>query len=115
MADLNSKRPTYAAEAIPSDIDRAVFLGNPLLDNMMSSMIAMGTEMWAMKRRMKVMEAVMAKNGVTSEMLETYVPTAEEEAAWKADRDRFIELVYGPLAREGDLKVSSDFTHRSSN
>jgi flavodoxin len=112
MAETKFTRPTYAAQAIPSDIKNVTFLGNPVMDNLVSSMIAMGTEVWTLRRRMKVMEAVLEKKGVTTEMLESYVPSAEQEAAWGKDRDRFIDLTMGPLAHEGTLKVSANFPTR---
>ena len=39
---LQTERPTYTSEYIPTDAERAVFLGNPVLDNLMSSVIALG-------------------------------------------------------------------------
>jgi hypothetical protein len=112
MAETKFTRPTFAAEAIKSDIDSVSFLGNPVLDNLVSVVIALGTEVWATKRRMKVMESVMAKKGVTTKMLEEYVPTAEEAAAWEQDRDRFIELTFGALGNEGNLTVSAPLPKR---
>lgn len=109
MAKLKTDRKTYASDFIPSDVERAVFLGNPVLDNMMTSLIALGAETWSNRRRMKVLEALLAEKGVTSEMVETYMPSADEEAEWQKDRDRFIDLTYSPLLREGDLPVSAAF------
>ena len=31
---------------LPSDVKNAVFLNNPIMDNLVSCMIAMGTEVW---------------------------------------------------------------------
>ena len=112
MATPDPKRPTYAAEAIPSDVKNGLFLGNTALDNVVSCMIAMGAEMWSTKRRLHVMEAVMAKNGITPAMIEKYVPTEAERVAWEADRDRFVDLTLGPLANEGYRPVGSDFPKR---
>jgi hypothetical protein len=47
---IDKNRPTYAVEAIPSDITNSVFLGNPAVDNLLSCVIAMNAEMWATKR-----------------------------------------------------------------
>jgi len=107
---LKTDRPTYATDFKPSDVERAVFLGNPVLDNMMSSLIALGSEVWTMRRRMKVLESLLSDKGVTNEMIEKYMPKAEQEAEWKDDRNRFIDLVYSPLLREGDLPVSAAFS-----
>ena len=111
MAKLKTTRPTYTADAIPSDIKDAVYLGNPVLDNLVSTVIAMGTDMWATKRRLKVVEALLEEKGVTSEMIEQYVPTEEQTAAWEVDRDRFIDLTMGPLAHPGKTHFSADFKH----
>ena len=115
MAAPDSNRPSFVAEAIPSDVKNGVFLGNPALDNLVSCMIAMGTEMWATKRRIKVLEALMSKAGVTPEMIEKYVPSAAERADWERDRDRFIDLTLGALGNEGFRSVSSDFPARENS
>ena len=106
---LKTDRPTFASDFIPADIDKAVFLGNPILDNMMTSLIALGAEVWSNRRRMKVIEALLAEQGVTNEMVEQYMPSTEKEAEWQKDRDRFIDLAYSPLLREGSLPVSAPF------
>ena len=57
---LETDRATFTSDFIESDTERAVFLGDPLLDNMMSSLLALGSEVWATRRRMKVLEALLA-------------------------------------------------------
>jgi hypothetical protein len=106
---LKTDRPTHTADFIKSDTERAVFLGNPALDNMMSSLIALGTEVWSTKRRMNVLEALLEEKGVTPQMIEEFVPSAEQVAKWEKERDGFIDLTYSPLLREGDLPVSTPY------
>lgn len=112
MAKLKTTRPTYTADAIPSDITDAVYLGNPVLDNLVSTVIAMGSEMWETKRRLKVVEALLEEKGVTAEMIEKYEPTAAQVAAWEADRDSFIDLAFGPLAHPGRKSFKTGFDHK---
>lgn len=112
MATPESARPTYVAEAIPSDVLNSTFLGNPVLDNVVSCMIAMSAEMWSTKRRLKVLEAVLAKQGITQDKIEKFVPTAEQTRDWEAERDRYIDLVMGPLANQGFKHFSTDFDKR---
>lgn len=101
MADDNKRHPTYATDFIKADSDQAVFLGNPLFDNMMTSMVALGAEVWSNRRRMRVIEKLLAEHGaVTNEMIEAYLPGEEEEAAMQAERDSFIQRTFGTLARE---------------
>jgi hypothetical protein len=105
---LDSDRPTFASDYFKSDVEQAVFLGNPILDNMMSTLLAVCSETWANRRRTKVLEALLADKGITAEMVEGYMPTAEDESEWQADRDRFVDMVLGPLMREGSLPASAD-------
>jgi hypothetical protein len=106
--ELNSDRPTYATEFIKSDAEQVVFLGNPILDNMMTSMLAMCAETWAIRRRNNVIERLLTEKGITQEMIEGYMPTPEDEAEWQTERDRFIKMTLGPLLRDNSLPVSAD-------
>jgi len=112
MAPPDSTRPTYAVDAIPSDIRNGVFLGNAALDNVVSCLIAFGAEMWSTKRRLKVLEALMVKAGVTHDMVDKYVPSEAEKVEWEKDRDRFIDLTLGPLGNDGFRTVGTDFPKR---
>ena len=101
MANDNKRHPTYATDFIKADSDQAVFLGNPLFDNMMTSMIALGAEVWSNRRRMRIIERLLEEHGsVTNEMIEAYLPSDEENAALKAERDSFIQRTFGSLARD---------------
>ena len=94
-------RKTYTHDFFKSDTDQAVFLGNPLMDDMMTTLVALGAEVWASRRRVRIIEFLMEKKGaVTKDMVEAYVPTAEEEAELQAERDAFIKIAYGHMARE---------------
>jgi len=109
MADREYDRPTYTSDFIKSDTDKAVFLGDVVIDNMMTAMIALGAEVWSNRRRMKVLESLLEEKGVTNAMVEAYMPSEEQSAEWMADRDAFVKRTFGVLAREGDLKMSSDW------
>ena len=68
--DLKTERPTYASDFIKADVEQAVFLGNPILDNLVTSMVAVCSELWATKRRTMVIERLLAEKGITEEMIE---------------------------------------------
>jgi hypothetical protein len=96
MADTT--RSTYTVDFIPSATRNAVFLGNPTLDNMMHAILALGAEVWADKRRLKVIESLLtAKREVSFDSIENYVPTPEQEKAWAAERDLMIKTTFGAL------------------
>ena len=73
---------THRNDSIPPQTPD-VFLGNPVLDNVMSSVIALGSEFWSLQRRMNI--------------IESFQPSKEETALWDIQRDRFIKRVYGFL------------------
>jgi hypothetical protein len=101
MADKPNDRATYAAKFIKGDWDRAVYLDNPHIDNLMTAFMAMGAEMWTMRRRMKVIEKLLGEKRVIDlSKIEAYVPTAEEQAAWQAERDEFIHNMFAVFTRE---------------
>ena len=111
MATSESGRKHYTADFIKADTDNSVFLGNPLMDDMMTTIIALGAEVWANRRRTRIIELLIEKEGaVTQEMIETYVLTPEEEAKLKKERDDFIQITYGHIARDSEDKtaLSSD-------
>ena len=94
-------RPTYASDFIKGDTDQAVFLGNPHIDNLMTVVIALGAEIWSDRQRLRIVEKLMASKGkVTPEMVEQYVPSEEEKAAWQSEREAMVKRVYAVLSRD---------------
>jgi hypothetical protein len=109
MPDIDAKRATYTADFIKSDTDEAVFLGHPAIDNLMDSLVALGAEVWTNRRRMRVLEKLLEQKGVTAEMIETFMPSDEDAAAWQAERDAFIARTFAPLKRAGSKDVATDW------
>jgi len=95
------KKPLGAeTDYFKGDTDNMVLLGHPMLDALMKIVIALGAEMWAGQKRVKIIETLMASKGkVTPEMVETYVPTAEEEEQWAAERKAMVERVYSVMSQ----------------
>ncbi|MCC5868272.1 MAG: hypothetical protein JJU27_07140 [Gammaproteobacteria bacterium] len=94
-------RPTYTAQAIKSDTESMVFLGNPHIDNLVSIVIALGAEIWESRQRMLIIERLLEKEGrVTEEMIEQYVASDEEFELWEAKKAEMTQRVYSVLARD---------------
>jgi hypothetical protein len=106
MAEAKVDKTDHTTGFIPSETRDAVFLGNPVLDNMMHAILALGAEVWAGRRRLKVVESLLAaKQPVTPEAIEAYVPTPDQEKAWQAERDQMIQLSFGALVNGGASKA----------
>ncbi|MFK7956884.1 MAG: hypothetical protein AB8B96_12395 [Lysobacterales bacterium] len=110
MADSKDaeQRETYVSTAVPYDFGAQEMLGNPALNNVVSCVVAMAAEMWATKRRLSALEAVLADKGVSASAVSDYVPSPEQEQEWKTERDRFIQLALAPLGDSAFRKMSSD-------
>ena len=99
---------TYTTEYIKGDYENMTFLGNPHIDALVLAVQALGGELWTTRRRLFVVEALMEKGvEVTPASIQGYVPTAEQEAKWKADRDRLVAGVYEPFVRNPTLSYAS--------
>ncbi|MDE0800961.1 MAG: hypothetical protein OSB02_09535 [Rhodospirillaceae bacterium] len=115
MAGSKSSRKMYTADFIKSDTEQAVFLDNPLMDDMMTSIIALGAEVWANRRRTRTIELLFEKEGtITRNMIEGYVLTEEEEAELRKERDAFIQLTYGHIARTGEDQTALDISAKDN-
>ncbi len=97
MADT---RQTSASDFVKGDWDKAQYLADPQVDNLTAVVMSLGTEFWAMRRRMMVMESLFDQNkAVSRAAIEAYRPTDAEAAAWNAERDDLIERVFSILGR----------------
>lgn len=103
MAEIKKEHQTYATDYVKGDWDKAVYLDNPHTDNLMSAVLNLGAEFWAMRRRQMVVEKLLDQNGaVDRAKIEAYIPTDEERVAWSAERDDFIERTFTVLTRVGE-------------
>lgn len=107
MAGEKKDRQTYESDYVKGDLERAVFLGNPLIDHLFTAMQSLGAEVWTNRRRMYITESLLAQKGITREMIEKYMPTADEEARWKSDRDKMVKTMYAPFLRQADINYAS--------
>lgn len=101
MTQTSSERPTHAAEYLKGDWDKSVFLGNPHVDNLMTALLGLGAENWALQRRLLVIEKFLATRcGIEPAEIESYLPNEEEQVIWARKRDDFIDRVFASLTRE---------------
>lgn len=91
MADT---RQTHAIEYVKGDWDKAQYLPDPHVDNLTAVVMGLGTEFWAMRRRMMVIESLLEQNKVVNRAaIEAYRPTEAESSrlerrARRPDRSR---------------------------
>jgi hypothetical protein len=110
VAKSSSKtgRETYTADFKKADYDRAVFTNNPYVDSVITSLTALSANVWAIQRRMKIVEALLEKHGaVTRDMIEQYQPTPEEATAWRKERNSFVAEINDPFKDIGDLPYAA--------
>ena len=101
-------RKTYASDYVKGDLESAVFMGSPHIDNIFTAMQSLGAETWTNRRRQYIVEAMLEKKiPVTQDSIQKYMPTEEEEKRWKAERDLFVKTMYAPFLRPGNINYSS--------
>ncbi len=110
MVAREYKRPTHAVPFVKSNTESVTYFGNPVIDNMMTALVAITAEVWSTRRRMKVLETLLETKGVTPDMVEAFMPSEQQTAAWSADRDAFIQRTLGVLAREAGVPMSAEWT-----
>lgn len=97
MADPES---SAGHPAPPTPAPEPAFFDNPAIDNLIAVTLELGAELWVQRERMRVVETLLAQKGVvTPELIEQYLPSDEEAARARAERDAFVSRVYGVFAR----------------
>ena len=84
-----------------ADSDNISLFPEQVIDNLMHVSIALGAELWTMRRRLLTMERVLEKAGVSGNDMEQYQPDAATLAAWAEEREIFIRRTFGALERRG--------------
>jgi hypothetical protein len=101
-------RETFTIDYFDTDTDKQVWLDNPHVDNLVSVVIAIGSEMWATKQRQIIAEKLAEKNiPATYQAIETYQPSDEEEKEWHAEREALAHRLYSYLARPSNASRAS--------
>ncbi|MEP2736583.1 MAG: hypothetical protein ABJP34_09810 [Erythrobacter sp.] len=101
MPTKNNNRENHTTDSLAYEVERAVFFDHPAMDALVTSFVAMGSEIWSAQRRIKVLESVLKNQGISLDLINEYQPTDEEATAWRAERDQFIRRVYGALEQTG--------------
>lgn len=97
-----------AHPAPPVPAPEPAFFDNPAIDNLIAVTLELGAELWVQRERTRVIETLLAQKGVvTPELIEQYMPSAEETTRARAERDAFVKRIYGVFARE-TVKATPD-------
>ena len=92
----------------PKPAPQPAFFDNPVIDNLIAVTLELGAELWVQRERMRIVERLLAEKGmVTPELIEAYTPSPEEAERSKAERDAFVQRVFGVFGREM-VKATSD-------
>jgi hypothetical protein len=93
-------------EAIPTDLGDEiggrgrVYFDNVVIDNMMDALLELSAAVWTNHDRVLVLEKILEAKGISvSQEIEAHLPDAEEIAARAAERDAFVDQVFGAFLR----------------
>jgi hypothetical protein len=72
------------------------YFESPAIDNLYTIALELGAAIWVVKDRLRVIEEMLDNAGVvTTEQVEMYRPTPEQQKELLALRNTFIEKIYG--------------------
>ncbi len=79
------------------------YFDHPVLDHLLETVAQLGSELWATRRRLAVLEKALTESGALPEdIVELRRPSAGEVAEETALRDAFVRRVYAGFARGGE-------------
>lgn len=85
----------------PLPAPQPAFFENPVIDNLIAVTLELGAELWVQRERMRIIERLLAEKGVvTPELIEQYAPSPDEIEHNRAERDAFVQRVFGIFGRE---------------
>ncbi len=94
-------RKTAAGGFIAADSDNISMFADQTVDNLMHVVVALGAELWTLRRRTMILEKILEKAGVSSADVENYVPSDADKTLWEAERNIFIKRTFSGLERRG--------------
>lgn len=101
--DISKQALSKATLGIGEEIDGPgrVYFEQPVLDNLLETMMELAAEVWTIRDRQAVLEKVLAGQGIdAAALIELHVPGADELAERKALREAFVgRLLAGFLRR----------------
>ena len=87
---IDTSKPGYAMA------DKPNYFASPAIDNLYTISMELGAALWVVKDRLRVIEELLERAGIVSEqMVEQYAPDPERRKEIIAQRNAFIEKIYG--------------------
>jgi hypothetical protein len=92
---------TAGATAPPPRAPEPAFFDNPAVDNLIAVTLELGAELWLQRERTRVLERLLAERGLVAQaLIDGYQPSDEEAARARAERDAFVNRIFGALVRQ---------------
>lgn len=88
-----------------------VYFENVVIDNILEAFLELTATVWANHDRVLVLEKILAEKGIdVSEAIEQHMPDADEIASRAAERDAFVDRVFGAFLRRPthDMNLAVD-------
>jgi len=83
------------------DYSKDFFLGDPMLDKVMQVLITVARESYVTRDRLAILEKILEENKILLEgAIDSYKPSALEEARIKERRDEYVSNILRPLVKE---------------
>lgn len=85
------------------------YFENVVIDNILDALLEVSAAMWTVRDRQYVLEKVLAEKGIdVADLVEKHVPSDEELAARKAERDEWANRIFRSFLRRPAPGVAKD-------
>lgn len=102
MSNDRLAREGHTVDYIASKTRSHAFSDNPVIDNLLSTVVALGSELWVNRRRQLVIEKILESKGILKlEEIEAFDPDAETGRDWETQRNEFLDRLYSEMIRTG--------------
>lgn len=77
-----------------------IYFDNVVIDNVLDALLELSATVWTHHDRVIVLEKILAAKGIdVSDEIEAHMPDETEIAARAAERDAFVERIFGAFLR----------------
>jgi len=113
---------TVKDEAIPQELGEEItgrgriYFDNVVTDNILDALLELSASVWTYHDRVLVLEKILEQKGISvSHEIEAHMPDQAEIDRRAAERDAFVDRVFGAFLRRPTHKIGEAATPQAGN
>lgn len=95
---------------------RPFFFPDPAIDKVLTMVVTLGSEVWALRERLAALEAIQSRQGsLAADEIDNYEFTPEQDAALATDRKEFLDNLFRVLQEQVEVAATRKKTVKRKN